>query len=84
MPHDLIGCWNQRKLKALIPRVVVFSNDPPSADRSILLFYGLMLGKICPNISHGNSKHFQMVVHIFSGSALFTELIAELNSTASC
>ena len=39
-----IGCWNQRKLKALIPRVVVFVNDPPSAD-SFLLFYGLMVGK---------------------------------------
>ena len=68
--------------------MVVFSNDPPSADRrillSFLLCYGLMLGKICPNMSHGNSKNFQMVVHIFSGFALFTELIAELNPTASC
>ena len=53
MPQDLIGNRKRRKLKALIPRVVVFVNDPPSAERkregsillSFLLFYGLMVGK---------------------------------------
>ena len=49
MPQDLIDCWNQRKLKAIIPRVVVLANDPPSAERrillSFLLFYGLPVGK---------------------------------------
>ena len=35
MPQDLIGCWKRRKLKALIPRVVVFVNDPSSAERRI-------------------------------------------------
>ena len=50
MPQDLIGCRKRRKLKALIPRVVVFVNDPQSAERRIdfaafFLFYGLMVGK---------------------------------------
>ena len=42
-------------MKAVIPCVVVFVNDPPSTEgsilESILLFYGLMVGKyasICP------------------------------------
>ena len=35
MPQDLIGCFYQRKLKALIPRVVVFANDQPSAEKRI-------------------------------------------------
>ena len=35
MPQDLIGCRKRLKLKALIPRVVVFMNDPPSAERRI-------------------------------------------------
>ena len=75
MLQDLIGCWNQRKLKALIPRVVVFANDRLSAERRIVfavffIFYGLMVGKfalICALI--------QMVVHIFSDFSLFTELM---------
>ena len=50
MPQDLIGCRKRWKLKALIPRVVVFMNDPPrrregSILLSFLLFYGLMVGK---------------------------------------
>ena len=35
MPQDLIGCRKRRKLKALIPRVVVFVNGPPSAERRV-------------------------------------------------
>ena len=31
----LIGCWKRRKLKALIPRVVVFVNDQPSVERKV-------------------------------------------------
>ena len=73
----LIGCWNQRKLKALIPRVVVFANDPPSVERridflSFLLSYGLMVGKyvlICAM----EIQKIPMVVHIFSGFALSTD-----------
>ena len=53
MPQDLIGCRKRRKLKALIPRVVVFVDELSSAERiegSILLsfycmFYGRMVGK---------------------------------------
>ena len=81
MPQDLIGCWNQRKLKALIPRVVVFANDQPSAERRIdfavfflLLFYGLIVGKYAL-ICAMEIQKIQMVVHIFSGFALFTELM---------
>ena len=49
----------------LIPSMAVFANDPPSAERRILLFllfYGLMVGKyalICAKV----------VFHIFSGFA---------------
>ena len=62
MPQDLIGCRERRKLKALIPRVVVFVNDPPSAERKVdfaaffivLWSYGR---KICLNMRYGNSEN---------------------------
>ena len=59
MPQDLIGCWNQRKLKALIPCVVVFANDQPSAERRIdfAVFFIVLWSygrKICLNMCHGN------------------------------
>ena len=78
MPQDLIGCRKRRKLKALIPRVVVFVNDPPLAERRIdfavfLLFYGLMVK--CALICAMEIQKIHMVVHIFSGFALFTELM---------
>ena len=62
MPQDLIGCWNQRKLKALIPRVVVFANDQPSAERRIdfAVFFIVLWSygrKICLNMYHGNSEN---------------------------
>ena len=78
MPQDLIGCRKRRKLKALIPRVVVFVNDPSSAERridlSFLLFYGRMVGKYALICAIKIPK-IHMVVHIFSGFALFTELM---------
>ena len=79
MPQDLIGCWNQRKLKALIPRVVVFANDQLSAERRIdfavfFIFYGLIVGKFAL-ICALEIQKIQMVVHIFSEFALFTELM---------
>ena len=79
MPQDLIGCRKRRKLKALIPRVVVFVNDPSSAERRIdfavfLLFYGLMVGKYAL-IGAMEIQKIHMVVHIFSEFALFTELM---------
>ena len=80
MPQDLIGCRKRRKLKALIPHVVVFVNDPSSAERRIdfagvfLLFYGLMVGKYAL-ICTMEFQNIHMVVHIFSGFALFTELM---------
>ena len=80
MPQDLIGCWNQRKLKALIPHVVDFTNDWPSAERRIdfavffkNFFYGLIVGRytlICAM----EIQKIQMLVHVFSGFALFKEL----------
>ena len=62
MPQDLIGCWNQRKLKALIPRVVVFANDQPLAERRIdfAVFFIVLWSysrKICLNMCHGNSEN---------------------------
>ena len=80
MPQDLIGCRKRRKLKALIPRVVVFVNDPPSAERKVdfavlLLFYGLMVGKYAL-ICTMEIQKIHMVVHIFSGFALFKETVS--------
>ena len=89
MPQDLIGCWNQRKLKALTPRVVVFGIRRRRREGSILLsfllFYGLMVGKYAL-ICAMEIQKIHMAVHIFSGFALFTEseCIAELNPSASC
>ena len=92
MPQDLIGCRKHWKLKALIPRVVVFVNDPSLAERRInfAVFFIVLW-------SHGRKifyawicaieiQKIHMVVHIFSGFALFTEseCIAELNPSASC
>ena len=62
MPQDLIGCRKRRKLKAVIPRVVVFVNDPSSAKRRIdfaVLFIVLWSygRKICLNTCHGNSEN---------------------------
>ena len=62
MPQDLIGCRKRRKLKALIPRVVVFVNDPSSVERGIdfaLVFIVLWSygRKICLNMCHGNSEN---------------------------
>ena len=55
--------WRKcRKLKALIPRVVVFMNDPLSAERKIDLdvFFIVLWSygrKICLNMCHGNSEN---------------------------
>ena len=83
MPQDLIGCRKRRKLKALIPRVVVFVTDPPWREGSILLsfllFYGLMVGKYAL-ICAMEIQKIHVVVHILSGFALFTELFANQNT----
>ena len=61
MPQDLIGCWNQRKLKELIPCMVVFANDQPWAERRIdfAVFFVLWSysRKICLNMCQGNSEN---------------------------
>ena len=80
MPQDLIGCRKRRKLKALIPRVVVFVNDPPSAERRIdfavffIVLYSLMVGKYAL-ICVMEIQKIHMVVPIFSRFALVTELM---------
>ena len=79
MSQDLIGFRKRRKLKALIPRVIVFVNDPSSAERRIdfavfvivLWSYGRKNALICAM----EIQKIHMVVHIFSGFALFTELM---------
>ena len=62
MPQDLIGCRKRRKLKALILRVVVFVNDPSSAERRIdfAVFFIVLWSygrKICLNMCHENSEN---------------------------
>ena len=62
MPQDMIGCRKRRKLKAFIPRVVVFVNDPSSAERRIdFAVFSIVLWsygrKICLNMCHGNSEN---------------------------
>ena len=90
MPQDLIGCQKRWKLKALIPCLDVFVNDPSSVERRIdfavfflvLWSYGM---KICLTCALEIQK-IHVVVHIFSGFALITEseCITELNPSASC
>ena len=85
MPQDLIGCRKRRKLKALIPRVVVFVNDPSSVERRIdFAVCDLMVGKYAL-ICAMEIQKIDVVVYIFSGFDLFTEseCIAELNPSAS-
>ena len=78
MPQDLIGCWNQWKLKVLIPRML-FSwmihcrRRERSILLSFLLFYGLMVEKYA--LCAMEIQKIHMVVHIFSGFALFTDLM---------
>ena len=80
MPQDLIGCWNQRKLKAVIPGVVVFRNDQPSAELRIdfvafFIFLWFYSRKIYLNkLFAMEVQKIQMLVHVFSGVALCTEL----------
>ena len=62
MPQDLIGCRERQKLKALIPRVVFFVNDPSSVEKRIdfaVFFIGLWSydTKICLNMCHANSEN---------------------------
>ena len=64
--------------------MVVFVNDPLSArERLILLsfslIYGLMVGKYAL-ICAMEIQKIHMVVYIFSGFALFTELFANQNT----
>ena len=62
MPQDLIGCWKRWKLKALIPRVVVFVNYLLSAKRKVdfAVFFIVLCShgrKICLSMYHGNSEN---------------------------
>ena len=66
MPQDLIGCWNQRKLKALIPVWCGCFHGSSGIGREkdrfcclLLLLYGLMIGKIILflNMCHWNSEN---------------------------
>ena len=76
MPQVLIGCRKRRKLKAFILRVVVFVNDPSSAERRIdLAVFFIVLWSYGRKIRAMEIQKIHMVVHIFSGFALFTELM---------
>ena len=64
MSQDLIGCRKRRKFKALIPRVVVFVNDPSSEERRIDFYCFMVFLSVLWFYGH-------TVVHIFSGFALY-------------
>ena len=90
MPQDLIGFRNAGSWKCLFLAwlflwVIRRQRREGSILLSFLLFYGLMVGKYAL-ICAMEIQKIHMVVHIFSGFALFTEseCIAELNSSASC
>ena len=58
MSQDLNGCRKSRKFKGLIPRLVVFVNDPTSEERRIDFYCFMVLWKeICLNMCHGNSEN---------------------------
>ena len=90
MPQDLIGCWNQRKLKAPILRV---SSRMTSRRRregstllSFLLFYGLSYRKkICVNMCPGNSENSDGCLYLLRICFIYgTNVGVELNLSASC
>ena len=70
MPQDLIGCSNQQKLKAL----TAIGREKDFVVVFFLLFCGLMEGKYAL-ICDMDIPKIQMVVHIFSGFALFMKLM---------
>ena len=92
MPQELIGCGKRRKLKALIPLVVVFVNDPPSAERKVdyaVVFVWWSYGrKICLNMYHGNSENSYGCSYLlwicFIYGTNVSVIVAELNPSASC
>ena len=58
MSQDLNGCRKSPKFKGLIPRLVVFVNDPTSEERRIDFYCFMVLWKeICLNMCHGNSEN---------------------------
>ena len=70
MPQDMIGCRNQRKLKALIPRRMIGRQRREGFCCLFLLFYGLVVEKFALKCAMEIQK-IQLVVHTFSGFALW-------------
>ena len=57
MPQDLIGCWNQQKLKALIPRVADSRRQRREGFCCLFIVLRSCGRKICLNMCHGNSEN---------------------------
>ena len=83
MSQDLIGCWNQRKLKGLIPRVIVFARIDIAVFFIVLWFYSR---EICLNMCHGDSENSDGCSYLLRICLIYetNECIAELNLSASC
>ena len=79
------GSWKRLFLAWLFLWMIRRRRREGSILLSFLLFYGLMVGNYAL-ICAMEIQKIHMVVHIFSGFALFTEseCIAELNPSASC
>ena len=68
------GSWKRLFLAWLFSRMISRRRREGSILLSFLLFYGLMVGKYALTCAMEIQK-IHMVVHIFSGFALFTELM---------
>ena len=94
MPSDLFGCWNHRKLKALIPPGAValknlrewsaVGGEKDFVD-SFILFLRSCGGKICLNKCHGNSENSDGCPYLLGICLIYgtsSKSIAESNPSA--
>ena len=84
IPQDLIGCWDQQKLKAHFSchgcfcKWFAVSGEKDFATY-FLLFYGLVVGKYALRCAM-EIQNIQMVVHIFRICFIFGSNVSESRS----
>ena len=94
MPPDLFGCWNHRKLKALIPRGAVALKNLREWSAiggekdfvlSVVLFLRSCGRKMCLNMCHGNSENSDGCPYLLRICLIYgtsSKSIAESNPSA--